>query len=229
MNAFMAKVHVGWACVALGAFEEAECVLRETLAVATARSLGGLIADFARLHLGAALAALGRLDEAVTIETDAIARLFAAGNWLYGGAARAELARILLQKGDVEGAEREARAACEGLSRVPPVRVGALAVHSRVLLAGGDAAGALAVARVGAEFVERAGLTVESEPRLRLALANALEASGAREDAGRELLRAAALLRDRASRIAEPTVARRFLDRVPEHAEIIQRAAATTS
>jgi hypothetical protein len=177
MNASMAKVHVGWACIALGEFEHAERVLRNNLAVATARGLGGLIVDFTRIHLGAALGALGRLDEGIAIETDAIATLCEAGNWLYGAVARVELARLFLRKGNVDDAERESRIACTELGRVPPVRIGALALHSQALLAADRPTQALDVARMGAASVARAGSTLESEPLLRLALADALQTS----------------------------------------------------
>ena len=184
--------------------------------------MGGLVPDFAHVHLGAATGHLGRTAEARGIEQGTISRLFGAGNWLIGGWARAEHARLLLAAGEPEAAEEEARAACGALSRVPPARLGALALHAAALLARGEPELARDVAGAGAELVERLGCAAEGEPGLRLALARALAATGRKTEADRELRRAADRLRAGAARIPDETWRRRFLDRVPEHAAILQ-------
>ncbi len=226
LNMAMARIHVGWALVALGAFEDAEQVLTKTLAFAAARGMGGLVPDFAQVHLGAAIGHLGRTAEARGIEQGTISRLFGAGNWLIGGWARAEHARLLLAAGEPEAAEEEARAACGALSRVPPARLGALALHASALLARGEPELARDAAGAGAELLERLGCAAEGEPALRLALARALAATGRKAEADRELRRAADRLRAGAARIPDETWRRRFLDRVPEHAAILQLAPA---
>ncbi|MDB4952945.1 MAG: protein kinase [Myxococcales bacterium] len=228
MNLAMARIHIGWARVSVGAFAEGEQILRETLALATANGLEGLVADFAMIHLGSALARLDRLEEARAVELEAIPRLFAAGNWMFGGLARAELAKILLREGDLQAALEEARAAAGALTRVPAVRIGALAILSRASLACGDTAAALGAAREGVDLLEQLGIVTESEPLLRLAHADALCAHGDPRAGIAAIHQAAARLTERAARIPDQAMRRRMLVEIPEHVEILQRAASSS-
>jgi len=229
MHTAMSRIHMAWSRARAGAPEEAERLLRETFELTTARGVGGLVPDFALVHLGAALGLLGRVDEGRAVEAEAIPRLLGAGNWLIGELGRIELAALHLAAGDAAAAEQAARSACDALTRVPPLRLGAQVVLSRSLLALGEAAAALEIARAAAEIVEACGCVTEADVRVRLAFADALGASGDHGAAKRELGRARTLLYERAERIPDPAWRQRFLNDVPEHASVLQRSAAATS
>jgi len=201
MNLAMARIHVGWARTGLGAWREAEHVLRDTLA-----SFG----------------------EAAEVEHEAIPRLFAANNWVFGALARAELARIALATGDVATAIEQARSAAGALTRVPAVRVRALAILSSALLAGGDSAAAYAAAREGSALCDQLEIVTEADPLLALAYANALEARGETPAAAAVIARAAGRLAERAARIPEPELRRSMLEGIPEHVELRQRAGSSS-
>lgn len=228
MNSAMASVHIGWANIALGAYEEAERVLTETLERASERGFGHLIGGFARLYLGAALGRLGRLEEARTLEIETAAKLFEAGNWLYGGLARAELARILFEMGQCDAARHEARSACEVLARVPAVQIGALAIHSRLALATAEPELALELAQAGARILDAHGCVTESEVCLRLSLSDALAATNQPHASELELERASRLLDSRAERILDANWRRSFVGRVSENVEVAERFAGSS-
>jgi eukaryotic-like serine/threonine-protein kinase len=228
MNSAMASVHIGWANIALGAYEEAERVLTSTLEHASERGFGHLIGDFARLYLGAALARLGRLEEARSLELETTAKLFEAGNWLYGGLARAELARILFEMGQCDAARHEARSACEVLARVPAVQVGALAIHSRIALAAAEPQQALELAQTGARILDAHGCVTESEVCLRLSLSDALAATNHARASALELERASRSLESRAERIVDASWRRSFVGRVAENVEVVERCAGSS-
>jgi hypothetical protein len=228
MNMAMARVHVAWSHARAGAVEDAERLLRDTLELTSARGVVGLVPDFAQVHFGATLGLLGRLDEGRAALNGAIPRLLGAGNWLIGAFARGELAALHLAAGDAAGAEQEARTACEALSRVPLVGLGARVVWASALLALGQTAMALQVARAAAETVDGGGCVTEADVRVRVIFADALAKSGDSDGAQRELRRAAELILERAERIPDPAWRRRFLSAVPEHADVLQRATPTS-
>jgi tetratricopeptide (TPR) repeat protein len=223
MHTAMSRVHVAWSYWRAGAPEDAKRILEETLELATARGVGGLVPDFASVHLGAALGLLGRSDEGESALTQAIPRLVGSGNWLIGALARVELAALHLTAGAAAAAEQQARIACEALTPVPPVRLGAEVVLARALLALGESTRALAVARGAVQVIDSSGCVTEADVRVRLAHADALAACGDGEGAERELQRAAALLGDRAARIPDLVWRNRFLNNVPEHASLLAR------
>jgi len=223
MHTAMSRVHVAWSYWRAGAPEDAKRILEETLELATARGVGGLVPDFACVHLGAALGLLGRSDEGEAALRQAIPRLVGSGNWLIGALARVELAALQLSAGAAASAEQEARTACEALTPVPPVRLGAEVVLARALLALGECARALGVARDAAQTIDASGCVTEADVRVRLTYADALAACDDREGAERQLQRAAELLAERAARIPDLRWRRRFLSNVPEHARVLMR------
>jgi tetratricopeptide (TPR) repeat protein/predicted Ser/Thr protein kinase len=228
MNLAMARIHIGWARIGLGAWQEAEHVLRDTLALAKTNGVSGLVPDFALVHLGEALAGVGLFGEAAEVEREAIPRLFAANNWIFGALARAELARIALATGDVATALEQACGAAGALTRVPAVRVRALAILSSAQLAAGDTAAAHASAREASALCDGLDIVTEADPLLALAYANALVALGEAPAAAAVIARAAGRLGERAARIPDLAVRRSMLEGIPEHAELVQRAGSSS-
>ena len=140
------------------------------------------------------------------------------------GAARTYLAEILIAAGDYAGAEREAATAIATLDGAPSLQVAALGVSSRARLGRGDAEGALEAGRAAHEALERLGEIEEGESMVRLAFAEALEQTGARDEARRTLAAAHRRLLARAERIEEPAWRNRFLHAVPVNARILALA-----
>jgi tetratricopeptide (TPR) repeat protein len=126
---------------------------------------------------------------------------------------------MLGMSGDLEAAEREARAAL-AVDPPPPIRAHALATLAEVLLRRGDHAAALAAAREAIDLLDTLGALEEGEALVRLIYAEALHASADRRAAS-AILDARDHLLDRAAKIRDPILRRSFLERVPENARTI--------
>ena len=162
--------------------------------------------------------------EAERLEREAIEDFGRQGDPRMEGAARTYLAEILIAAGDYAGAEREAATAIATLDGAPSLQVAALGVSSRARLGRGDAEGALEAGRAAHEALERLGEIEEGESMVRLAFAEALEQTGARDEARRALAAAHRRLLARAERIEEPAWRNRFLHTVPVNARILALA-----
>ena len=175
-------------------------------------------------NLARVVARRGRLDEAIALEHETIDASRRSGDARIEGFARAHLAGLHLERGDVAGAEAEARGACDLLAGAPTLRPFALATLSNVLRARGDARGALALAK---EAAEAAGAGIESgEAVVALALAESLQAMGDAQAAKVTLAASVERLRARASRIRDSSLRESFLARVPENARMLSLARA---
>jgi tetratricopeptide (TPR) repeat protein len=194
------RVNVGYAYMGIGAWRDAERALREALAAAQRMGLANVVAT-AQNNLGLALAR--RVE----------------------GASRAYLASISMSAGQLEVAEREARAAAEILTVAPPARAYALAVLAQVLLARGDSGAALPVAREAHALLDSLGSMEEGEVLVRLSLAEALRACGDEPGTRRVLVAAHAKLTARAEKILDAGYRASFLQRVPENARVLALAA----
>lgn len=125
-----AQTNVGFSCMALGAYEQAEKALATSLARAESMGLTQ-VAAMVRHNLGFVLAQIGQGDRAIEMEKSA-ADLFAAQKdvRMHGGAIL-YLARIHLARGDARSARDAAREAVRILGDVPMLRcyaLGALAL-----------------------------------------------------------------------------------------------------
>jgi tetratricopeptide (TPR) repeat protein len=140
------------------------------------------------------------------------------------GGTRNYLAKIELHAGNLDAAEREARAAAELFMTAPPVRPAALAVLARVLLAKGRADDALAAAREAYSQLEELGSLEEGEATVRLTHAEALMANGLNTEAGQVLVTARDQLLQRAAKISDATWRERFLNQVPDNARTLALA-----
>jgi tetratricopeptide (TPR) repeat protein len=206
--------NVGYACLEIGAYAEAERALRDALDQATRLGLANVAATI-KHNLGRALMMRGALDEALKIETDSFESFAAQGDRRLAGAARGYRALILAEMGELGAAEGELLGALD-TAQLPMQSV--LHAHlARVLVRSGRAAEALDHARRGHAILEQLGAIEEGESHVRLALAEALAATG--DPAGAHAALAAARQRvvDRAARISDPQHRERFLTQIPEH------------
>ncbi|MEJ7732565.1 MAG: hypothetical protein WKG00_25590 [Polyangiaceae bacterium] len=191
----MAGLHVAWALSELGRWDEAIAILRPVLAAGARRGMGVHVAH-AKRFLAPALAFTGALDEALAFGLEAKEEL--ASNRMTGGVARKELARVLLVRGDAEGAEREAAAGIEELVFLPFHRAHAQAIHAQALLALGDSERALAAARASIA----SGNVADGDALARLVEVEALAALGKAEESAAALRAAHERLQARADAVA---------------------------
>jgi tetratricopeptide (TPR) repeat protein len=219
-NACVACANVGFGLLELGDYEQAERALRQALAMAERMRLVSTAAT-AKQNLGTLLGRLGAFDEALALEREAVAAYAAQGEPRMEGMSRAYVARILAAKGELSGAEHEARAACELLKKNPGLRASALADLAQVLLSQGRAGEALASAREAAELLESLGQLEEGEALVRLAHAECLHAVGDRLAAASAITAAEQRLLARAEGIADPRRRESFLARIPENARTL--------
>ena len=210
--------HVGYACLEIGAFGQAERYLREALDYARRLGLANVAATV-KQNLGRALERQGRLDEALAIELEAVGELHAQGDRRLEAAARNYLAEILAQRGDLDGGEREVRHALTFATE--PMKPPLLATLAQILLRRGRTDEALATALASHEIMDEIGALEEGESLIRLTLAEALRASGDTTSADEAARRARTRLLARAEKIKDPEWRRMFLEHIPEHARTL--------
>jgi ATP/maltotriose-dependent transcriptional regulator MalT len=175
-------------------------------------------------NLGYVYANLGRLDAAKEVEQRAVDAFARQADPRLEGASRVYLARILLAAGDVEGAEREARAAFAATANHGASKVGASAALARALLAKGDLAGAREAARDTEALLSQPAIE-EWEGYARITVVEVLDAAGEHAPARTALERALAVVALRASRLRDPAMIASLLGRIPEHARTLALAA----
>ncbi|WP_437837507.1 protein kinase domain-containing protein [Sorangium sp. So ce1153] len=209
-NACSLRVNLGAITMELGDYEGAEAALRAALRAAEQMELTDLAA-FARSNLGNVMIARGDLDEARRVVAEAIATFQRLGDPRAEGVARAYLARAALLGGDLGAAEAEARAASELLQSAPPLRAAAWALSARVLLRKGLADEALALSGEALSLLESLGAVEEGETLIRLVRAEALFASGRRDEAIAAIAKARHSVLSRAGQLSNPRYRDRFL------------------
>jgi tetratricopeptide (TPR) repeat protein len=219
--ACMQRGHVGYACLEIGAFADAERYLREALDSGTRMGLSHVIAT-SKHNLGRALHRQGRLDEAEAIERAAVDAFVAQGDKRLEAASRFYVGEILVERGEIDAGEHEIRRALE--LALPPSRPAILAGLAHVLLARGRVQDALTAAREAHEQLELLGGVEEGESAVRLMLATCLDAAGD-ADALVATRSARERVRSRAAKITDPTWRTSFLENLPENARTIALAA----
>jgi tRNA A-37 threonylcarbamoyl transferase component Bud32/tetratricopeptide (TPR) repeat protein len=222
-NACLQRVSVGYAYNEIGAYAEAERALRGALAVAERMGLDNAVGT-ARAQLGRTLGRLGKLDEARGVLAQAIEALRAQKNVRLAAVATRYLAWVLARQGDLEGAEREARAAAEAQGGVNAMLGDALAMVSEAQRARGATADALGTAKRAMAALEAAGKTAIGEAAIRLAFTEALRATGDDAGAAAALAMAKERLLARAKTLTDSRLRRGFLEDVAEHARTLQLA-----
>jgi tRNA A-37 threonylcarbamoyl transferase component Bud32/tetratricopeptide (TPR) repeat protein len=216
-NACLQRVSVGYAYNEIGAYAEAERALRGALGVAERLGLDNAVGT-ARAQLGRTLGRRGRLDEAREVLAKAIEALRAQKNVRLAAVATRYLAWVLAARGDLEGAEREARVAVEALAGANAMLGDSLAMLSQAQRARGAAAEARETAMRAMAALEAAGKTAIGEAAIRLAHVEALVATGDADGARAALATAKARVLARAKTIHDADLRRAFLEDVAEHA-----------
>jgi tetratricopeptide (TPR) repeat protein len=205
----------------LGAFERAEETLR---AAREAGSQRGYVVALTTVYLAWTLADAGRLAEAGAEILAGLRSERSRQNPSLRAAASAVLAEVLLRRGELDAAEREAEVALAVEGVIPLHRTATLATVAAVRLARGRPAEALDLARKAR--AEREALRVFGfrDTFVRLVHLEALLASGDVAAARTPMSRAYARLLVHSSRIGDPALRRSFLERVPENARTLALA-----
>ncbi len=222
-NACLQRVSVGYAYCEIGAYAEAERALRGALVVAVRMGIDNA-AGTARAQLGRTLSLSGKVDEACDTLTLAIESLRAQKNIRLAAVATRYLAHALALRGDFEGAEAQARAACTALAGAPAMLGDSLAMLARAQLARAAVADALESARRAMQSLEAAGKTAVGEAAIRLAYAEALRANGDESGARDALVIAKERVLARAKTIGDLDLRRRFVEGVAENARTLALA-----
>ena len=215
-NACLQRVSVGYAYNEIGAYAAAEQALKGAIAVAERMGLDNAVGT-ARAQLGRTLGRRGRLDEAREVLGKAIEALRTQKNVRLAAVATRYLAWVLAAQGDLEGAEREALAAVDGLEGANAMLGDALGVLSGVQRARGSVADARATAERAMAALAAAGKTAIGEAGIRLAHVEALVASGDREAAQAALATAKERIVERAKTIHDGELRRAFVEDVAEN------------
>ena len=215
-NACRERVIVGAAYLELGAHAEAERALEGALAGAQRMGLPTVTAA-ANSTLGVALARQGRFDQALAVERAAVDAFRRHGGARMEITSRANLAKIYAASGDLETAEREARAAVAVAEAVLPARAGAMAVLSSILLDRGRVAEALSAAQESARTGAMPRAPQPGDALLALVHARALRAAGDEAGCGVVITAARERLLTRAATIEDPQLRASFLEQVPEN------------
>lgn len=212
--------NVGYACLEIGAYPEAEQYLRDALDAAERMGLSHVVGT-AKHNLGRAMQRQGRLDEAERIEREAVAMFVAQGDRRLESASRFYLGEILGQRGQHAAGEAEIRKALA--LALPPSRPACLAGLAAHLLARGRIGEAVAAATEAHELLERLGGVEEGESQVRLVYAECLDAAG---DPGAIIAAQSAheRLRSRAAKITDPAWRASFLNNLPDNAATLALA-----
>lgn len=205
---------LGLALARLGAFQEAEAVLRA--AVALARQLKEPV-TLAWVQMMLALVLAVRPDESACAEALALGEALRSSvgeQTVYSGIVNCALAAAYLRTRDFSAAERSARSAVQALA---PLRTSAplgLVMLIRVLLAQGQLTAALQVAREGGELLQSLDGAGSGEVPLLLAIADAHAAAGDPITAAAVRSEAQAQIQLRAARIPDAEVRANYLSQV---------------
>jgi serine/threonine protein kinase len=216
---YLVWTHHGRALYALGDRAAAELELRNNLAAAERLSEPIFLA-YAKTYLARLLAGTApttELDEPAQLARDAIA----ARDPTLLGVAHGVLAEIMRRRGDLPGAEAEARMACEAARPFPPFSWELIALRMQILIEQGRAAEALPFGDAAVRELERLGLAGNGELALRLAVAEAHHAVGDMAAAAAALAIALERLWIRVHGIPEGLPRERYLTNVPVNARLI--------
>jgi tetratricopeptide (TPR) repeat protein len=173
-------------------------------------SLGKFVVANALLEMGQEHLARGEAE--AMVEAEAAQR-----NRFFEGLGRSTLAEVHRAAGDREAAAREATTAIELLEAVPYDR--AIALSRLALLRVEEGRAAEAVRLAGEAVTLLAAAPGYAEPRVRLALAEALWATGKEEEARASLAETRRRLAERAATLPEER-REAYLTKVPAHARI---------
>jgi tetratricopeptide (TPR) repeat protein len=217
-----AQLFLGMNLWFLGSHARAERELRS--AINSERSFGTVSGA---LFLVQVLAESGALEDAYLLADRMLETGKARQDPMDEGRGRWALAEVLHRRGDLDAAEREARAACELLATVPLDQFSATVTLAAVLLAQGRAREALATAEEAmARSASMPTCGMFRGALLRLVRAEALLATGDHDGARVAIVTARACLLTNADKIGDPAYRKSFLENVPENARTLALARA---
>lgn len=215
-SACLQRANIGNAYMQLGAYAQAERLLQEAITVGEPMKL--MFIAPVRANLGFTLARLGRLEEALLVESAALDECVQQGYRRFEAVSRTYLAEILSLRGDLPGAEAEARAATEVASISPAIGAHARAVLASILLQRGLVWDAFEQAKRAVDTLEQLDGVEEGEALIRVVYVMALDATARPRSAAERLAGAQKRLLDRMDRILDPELQKCFRENVPEHA-----------
>jgi tetratricopeptide (TPR) repeat protein len=220
-NALTFLTSVGFANIALGRHDQAAQVLKRALA--GAQRLGLETARLVALHnLSIALAMAGDAESGIRLQREVLEAAQRGGDRWIQCVAMTSLADLLLRSDNAEEALHHARRASELSDR--PHRAVALSLMARAELALGRPGDALTAAEAAHNLLDELGGIEDGEAGVRLALIDALLATGHKERAVELLRRAKDRIMEQAARLPTAELRRTFLREVPDHADTLTRA-----
>jgi tetratricopeptide (TPR) repeat protein len=206
-----------------GAFDAAERHLRKQLEAAERMGVHGIALE-AKQNLGTMLGRAGRLAEGFELEKQAVDGFHEVGDAVMEAASRAYLAMMYRTQGALEDAFREAAAAAGAVHAIPPLYAAGLGILATIQLERGHREEALEAATAAMQQLAAAGSITEGEALIRLAYAEALDATGQHAAAVEAITVARDLLMARAGRINNPAWRRSFLEKIRENSRTLARA-----
>jgi len=223
-SAALMRSNLAWGYAEIGAWTEAEPELRAAAAVAERMGLAFVLGGV-KNNLGLVLARRGQLHEALVVAEESAAFYRTIVNQRMEGQSRVYVAMIHGLAGDLDAAEREARAAVAGLASIRPTRAHALAQLAQVLLARGREAEANAAAAEASAILDELGGIDEGETLVRLVRAETLALAGEKDAARAALSAAKQRLLSRAAKISDAGWRESFVSSVPDNARTLALAA----
>jgi eukaryotic-like serine/threonine-protein kinase len=213
----------GFCLMQLGAYNEAEAVLKEANDEAERLGLAVVVHE-TQLHLAQLYSRMQRKKEAIATCEQVIAAFAAQGDRANEGRARAYLVGVFHLAEEFAVATQEALKALPLLEHSPPYRASLLGLVAISRADKGDAQGAFEAGTEAMRLLERLGGTTEGESIARLGHAEGLYAIGDVEGAKKAIAIARDRLVSRANRIEKPEWRKYFLNRLQEHRRILARA-----
>lgn len=227
-NATAQRVNLGYACVEVGLYEQAEAALREVLVVADRMGLDS-VSSAAKQNLGLALTHLGKHEEARQVEEDSVEAFRLQKRPRMEDGSNIYLAHILARGGHLDEALAITTRICARDDLSPTFRAYALAMAAHVRLLRDENVDALEAARAAHEQLDALKSVDEGESLIRLVWAEALYANGLEGEARQAIVEAEQRVRSRAARMTNSAIREAFLTQVPENALTIELASAWTS
>jgi tetratricopeptide (TPR) repeat protein len=213
-----AESNVADAANRLGQYAEAESALRR--AIELARRVGNRLTEgYALANLGYALTAQGRLPQAIDVLGEAVSIARSVGERHLLAAAQLYLCRA-----DTSSASERVLTELASPQHSAVVRAGALALSARRALARGEVNAATERALSALTLRDEAGELEEGEAEIFVAAITALDAAGRSIEAKALVQRSQARLEELAARIADPVARSLFLERIPEHRQLLDRS-----
>jgi eukaryotic-like serine/threonine-protein kinase len=191
--------------------------------LARQRACLALFEEAALNNLGWTLMYLGRLEESKRVEEAAVVSCQKLGERRRECSSRAYLAWILLLRGELDAADREARVAMDMAPPGTPAFTDTLPILAAVEFALGRTAEALSTAREAVRMLNEVG-TEACDALIRLIHAEVLSASGEKAAADEAIASARERLLSRAARIQDPALRESFLYKVPDNARTLELA-----